>query len=90
MEEQFVVTWIDRMRKPQCEPNPAYPHGIDLDVTDGRVPNCKATLPYPAKRIGYYVVKCRVCDFRAVCTTAGRVDDPRSITVPCKIAEVTR
>jgi hypothetical protein len=81
---RFLIEWIDREREPQVKPNPAYPNGIDLDLADGAEQRCTTPLPYPAKRIGLYVVECRTCGLRVACTTAGRSDDPRSITVACK------
>lgn len=80
--EQFDITWVDVKREPQCPADPNYPDGID--ITTDRLPSCKAILPYPAKRIGYYIVECLVCGVCAGCTTAGRRDDPRSITLPCR------
>lgn len=80
----FKIEWIDGARDPQCLPNPSYPNGIDIDVSRGREKTCTVALPYPAKRIGAYVVTCETCGFRAGCTTAGRPDDPRSIKIPCR------
>lgn len=80
----FIIEWLDSGREPRVKPNPAYPNGIDLDVSDGQIPTCQAMLPYPAKRIGSYVVECRLCGIRIGCTTAGRPDDPRSIRIACK------
>lgn len=84
--EQFDISWIDHGREPQCTPNPRFPEGIDLDFSGGK-PSCTTLLPYPAKRCGLYVVKCNLCGFSAACTTAGRPDDPRSITIPCDKAK---
>lgn len=84
LSEEFEITWTDRGRDPQVQPNPTYPHGIDLDVTAGRKPACVAALPYPAPRCGYYTVRCNLCRFAVACTTAGRADDPRSIKMPCR------
>lgn len=81
--QQFDIKWIDVGREPQCAPNPAYPKGVRLDVTNG-APGCWTGLPYPAKRCGYYAVKCRSCGMTALVTTAGRLDDPRSVKLPCK------
>lgn len=81
---QFDIEWLDGARDPSCLPNPKYPKGIDIDASLGAAKSCTLALPYPAKRIGAYVATCRVCGFRAGCTTAGRPDDPRSITVPCR------
>ena len=81
--DQFKIEWLDRGREPQCPPDPAYPNGKDVDGSVPGHPSCKTDLPYPAKRCGYYVVTCRVCDTQYIATTAGRPDDPRSITVVC-------
>ncbi len=83
--EHFKIEWSDYGRKPQCAPNPAYPNGIDLDASAGRLPSCHVTLPYPAKRCGLYDLTCKLCGMTAACTTAGRVDDPRSVTLACKL-----
>ena len=79
-----MIEWHDAGLEPRVPPNPNYPKGIDLDVSDGRKPNCTTALPYPAKRIGHYIVTCALCGLRIGCTTAGRPDDPRSIKVACK------
>lgn len=80
---QFKIQWIDRGREPQCVPDLRFPNGVDIDVSCGK-PACKAILPYPAKRCGYYYVECLKCGTNAIVTTAGRIDDPRSITLPCE------
>ncbi len=82
--QQFKIEWRDSGDEPKCAPNPIYPDGIDLSVAGGAVNSCVCELPYPAKRIGAYIVECKICGYRAACTTAGRRDDPRSIEVPCK------
>lgn len=79
----FKVKWIDCGREPRCAPNPAYPDGIDIDVSDGKV-CCSQTLPYPAPRCGLYFVECKQCGANAMITTAGRRDDPRSVKLPCQ------
>jgi hypothetical protein len=79
---RLVVEWLDGGREPQQEPDPRFPKGIDLDISQGKR-SCTAALPYPAKRCGWYVVKCETCDQCIILTTAGRPDDPRSIKVPC-------
>jgi hypothetical protein len=78
------ITWVDHQREPQSAPNPKYPLGIDVDVSDGAAVSCKIALDYPARRCGYYVVRCKDCGTSVAVTTAGRVDDPRSVTVACK------
>lgn len=79
----FTVRWVDREREPQCAPNPAYPQGVDTDVSGGAAEACTAKLPYPAKRCGFYVVECDRCGVRVAVTTAGRPDDPRSVRIAC-------
>jgi hypothetical protein len=78
------IHWLDRGREPQCPPNPAHPHGIDVDLSDGADTTCTVGLPYPAKRCGLYMVACRKCGIKVGITTAGRPDDPRSVTLPCQ------
>jgi hypothetical protein len=78
------VAWFDRGREPQCPPDPAYPDGKYVDLSGGLKKACTVELPYPAKRCGYYTVKCRTCGFSLIVTTAGRPDDPRSVKIPCK------
>jgi hypothetical protein len=82
-DAKFRVEWIDRGLEPRCKPNPLYPRGIDVDGSSGRK-SCVTLLPYPARRIGYYLVECRECGCTSVITTAGRPDDPRSVRVPCR------
>jgi hypothetical protein len=84
----FTVRWIDHEREPQCAPNPAYPDGIDVDATEPGKPSCKTLLPYPARRCGLYYIKCDRCGMSYVVSTAGRPDDPRSITVPCREGKI--
>lgn len=82
----MTIEWIDAGREPQHPPNPLYPDGVDLDFALGVSPACRVDLPYPARRCGQYVVRCDVCGLTSVVTTAGRPDDPRSLTVACKTA----
>jgi hypothetical protein len=81
--KQFRIRWVDGYREPQVKPNPGYPTGVDLDLSGGAIACCTAELPYPARRCGLYVVVCLVCGYSVSCTTAGRADDPRSLTMPC-------
>lgn len=80
----FDISWIDGGAEPSHPANLGYPHGIDLDISGDARNRCHVTLPYPAKRIGKYVVRCLSCAVSVICTTAGRVDDPRSITIACR------
>jgi hypothetical protein len=81
----FTVKWIDAGREPQCAPDPAFPTGVDIDASRPGEPSCRVELPYPARRCGAYDVTCNICGLRAATTTAGRPDDPRSLTVPCQL-----
>jgi hypothetical protein len=85
-EPQWRIRWLDRGRDPQVAPNPAYPEGIDLDISGGAAQTCTTPVPYPARRCGYYALRCQRCGWQGVITTAGRPDDPRSVTVACKPA----
>lgn len=80
----FKIDWIDRGREPQCAPNPAFPNGIDADLSKGAEKTCTADLPYPAKRCGVYRVECLICGHAVGITTAGRPDDPRSVKMACR------
>jgi len=77
------VVWVDGGREPQCKPNPAYPDGIDVEVPGPTGQSCFTRLAYPAKRCGYYEVRCAICRYRVAVTTAGRPDDPRSVRIGC-------
>lgn len=83
--EQFRVNWVDGKREPTVEPNPEFPDGIDVIASTEGAKACKVELPYPAQRIGYYRIECRVCGQRVMATTAGRPDDPRSVTFNCHV-----
>lgn len=83
--ENFSVEWVDSGREPKCQANPKYPEGIKLDISLGEKPACLVPIPYPAKRVGFYIVECKRCLRTAVCTTAGRADDPVSIRIPCNL-----
>ena len=86
-DPQFAIAWVDHDREPKNPPNPAFPHGQDLDVTGGK-PFCAIVqLPYPAARCGIYVIKCRKCGVRVGVTTAGRPDDPRTVKFACRLKE---
>lgn len=78
------VKWIDGKRSPQRPPNPSYPKGIDLDVSKGSEKTCTVPLPYPAKRIGSYVVECPVCGAKTACTwpTSTRDRQERALWMP--------
>ena len=77
------VVWNDLGREPRAKSNPAYPTGIDLDLSDGAAMSCITTVPYPARRCGVYMIECDKCGQRVAVTTAGRPDDPRSVKLAC-------
>lgn len=78
------IHWIDEKREPKCATNPAYPAGMDIVQAKPGQKSCTVALPYPAKRCGMYLVDCPTCKMRVAVSTAGRPDDPRSLTVACK------
>jgi len=79
------VTWVDSGRTATGKSDPDYPDGMDVRLPHSRFqPTCLVTLPYPAPRIGFHVIECERCGYSAVVTAAGRRDDPRSVTLPCK------
>jgi hypothetical protein len=80
----LIVNWFDSGREPQAAPDPDCPNGLDLDLSNGASATCDTALPYPARRCGYYTVICDRCGRGVGITTAGRVDDPRSVKLPCK------
>ena len=79
----WEINWVDLGREPREPPNPTYPSGMDISISTAD-PACKRALPYPAKRCGYYAIKCLTCGATAIVTTAGRPDDPRSLRLSCK------
>jgi len=68
--------------KAQCPSDPDYPKGkkIVIDVQ----PNCEVALPYPAPECGQYLIRCKTCHASLMITAAGRLDDPVSVTMPCR------
>lgn len=79
------VKFIDRGREPREKPDPKFPNGQDISFAPHVLAkSCCSNTPYPAPRCGYYSVLCKECGFTALITVAGRADDPRTITLPCK------
>lgn len=87
MLKSLTATWVDRGVWPSSPPNPDFPRGVDIDVSNGAGVSCQTQLPYPAKRCGHYLVECSLCGVNAVITTAGRPDDPRSVRIACRRQE---
>jgi len=80
------VLFLDSGREPQCKSDPRCPNGMPVNLAPGVVieKTCSRNLPYPAPRCGVYQITCRQCGFTAAITVAGRPDDPRTVTMPCK------
>lgn len=71
--------------KAQCAPDPNYPAGKSIDISDGARPFCKIALPYPAPECGHFMVTCQACSLKVAITAAGRPDDPISVKLPCNL-----
>lgn len=84
--EWLTVSYVNRDTGPATDtPNPAYPHGINLDMTAGEpVQSCMARIPYPAQGVGVMVVKCSRCGTAVGASVAGRADDPCTLRIACK------
>jgi hypothetical protein len=80
----FQIEFKSYNRKAQVAPNPLFPRGMAVDLTNGAAVACLATLPYPAECCGMMFVVCKKCGANAALTVAGRPDDPRSVKLPCK------
>jgi hypothetical protein len=79
------VTFLDSGREPVCPPDPKFPDGRVVDFGVGAdVNRCAVELIYPAPRCGAYVIRCTTCGMSVAVTVAGRVDDPRTVAMPCK------
>ena len=78
------VRWFDSGIEPTCEPNPDFPLGREVDLAGVKKPTCSTALPYPARRIGHFMVICQECGMTAAITTTGRPDDPCSVRVACR------
>lgn len=81
------VEFIDSGREPLCKPDPAYPKGRDIDISDGAQHTCLVNIPYPAPRCGLMAVTCEKCDIRIALTVAGRPDDPRTVKIACRVLQ---
>lgn len=79
------VTFLDSGREPKCPPDPAFPEGRDIDLSKGAAKTCVADIPYPAPRCGVMMLNCERCGYSIAVTVAGRLDDPRKVTLACKL-----
>ena len=80
----LTVNWIDFKQEPRSAPDRFYPDGMDVNIAGKAKRTCFTELPYPAARCGVYIIDCDTCGLRTGVTTAGRPDDPRSVTVACR------
>lgn len=82
---RFDIRWMDGKTETERPSDPRYATGMNVDLTFGQRPFCKAELQYPVPRCGQHVGRCVVCNFLIALMTAGRPDDPRTVKVPCKL-----
>ena len=85
MEQAIKVMFLDSGREPKCAPNPYFPEGQNIDLSLGASKTCAVELPYPAPRCGVMLAKCGKCGLSVGLTVAGRVDDPRTVKLGCKL-----
>ncbi len=84
-EMTIEVTFVDSGRVAREKPDPAFPNGKPVNcATNALVKTCTRNLPYPAPRVGSYLIRCLRCDWRGVISVAGRPDDPNMVTIQCK------
>jgi len=79
---KFEFTLIESGRKAKCAPNPDFPHGMSIDA--GFKEMCIVDVPYPSDGCGVLRVDCPKCGIKVGYTVAGRIDDVRRVTLPCK------
>jgi hypothetical protein len=86
----FDITFVDSGREPQCKPDPKFPEGRHIVLGDPKTQKmCARNIPYPAPRCGFYAIRCLECGCTVMLSVAGRPDDPRIVSVPCKPARTT-
>lgn len=82
--DALSVTWLSHNRPPRCASNPAYPNGMDVNISPD-VDGCWVDLPFPAEGCGVWLIVCPICDHHVGVTAAGRPDDPRRVRIPCNL-----
>lgn len=85
------IRWVAREggRAPRVAADPQWPKGKELKTYYAEFPSCRGELPYvmwPERGLGMLMVTCRKCGVVTAVTTAGRPDDPISLTQNCKDA----
>lgn len=80
----LTVEWSGAGRGPQEPSDPLYPHGKDVDVSEGAKAVCETALQCPAPECGLWIVRCDACGVKVGVTAAGRPDDPRSFKMACR------
>lgn len=83
-DDKFVVRWVDSGREALCGANPNFLEGRDFDVSQGAERACVLDLPYPAPRVGHYIIECKVCRQQIGFLTSGLPSDPRRVKFACK------
>lgn len=79
------VQFISAGRNATEKPDPKFPDGMTVNLAPHALARtCTRNLPYPAPHCGQYAIKCRSCGLTAIVTVAGRPDDPKIVTLPCK------
>lgn len=86
---KFKVSWHDGGLEPTCKPDPKFPNGRVVVMAKPGENSCAVNVPYPARRCGSYLIVCERCGMSVGCTTAGRLDDPRRLIIPCQKPEGT-
>ena len=81
----FDIEWVAKPARRLPPPDPAHPIGVDLDASDGAEMTCSTPLVYPAPGRGEFIVECRICFMRVSVTAFGRMDDPRTLILPCQV-----
>lgn len=79
----FKLQFLTKGQKATQQPDPRYPTGMEVDMSYGRTPTCQIKPPYPAVSVGTFHATCDRCGLTIAFTVAGRVDDPKLVTVAC-------
>lgn len=81
-----TLSYMVRGGPPKSPPNPAFPQGVDVDLSDNAKVSCLVVLPYPNpnKNIGTWMIRCDQCKQIVAVTAAARSDDPRTVRLACK------